>query len=807
MKQKISISRWNIGEASLRSTGDYDLAAYSTSCRIVKNFVPSETGKMWRRPGFIHQVSTTHESVRLIPFYLRNETFILVFFIEVGDPDTILKMDFYRIENKTLTYQDTHDVYTIKDADFEEDRPKSFDLNKLSYIQVENYLYMTHPNMEDPREIIWNWAGNVNDPPVDGFLVMNYSLNEENYYIDIVHDETNGWVKKPEPNFELGGGNSTTEEGEPPAAIPAGWTAYTGRIFAGANGGKLKTPPQTFKYLTCVEYSFERLVWAVGPNIHGSAAGDIAFAGMQYNGDIPPAGEPGAPTEEPPQILYSDPFLYAAASDLGYEEFYWLTGGQVLVGGANNGAWVLSNTQAGGLDTTNQLMYKATANGAYWVKGRAIGDSLLYFQRPGRLLMEFIFAEATQNYTALNLSEFSDHLFYDLAPIAMEIQRSPFNVAWILREDGSLVSFTYDRMRQIYAWARHDFTNEVNRVVDNGKVISICITSDGLYDTVVAYTERETSDGKVYAIEIMDEYTPNQIDGVFVDAAQKETLSNRIYIDSIEEGTGSGRIFHYNPAENYLLEDGSILLFNDVIRTDDGVQSVTSENYDYIYKEWYVIEYDSVGFTFKLQDKTGLIYNGIWEKDQAQNSYLDYGYALISTKHPLTPDKYSHLKGVFCEALLDGNPVSIYISSDTKFYSTETFIDNWEGDESILTKDNEIKKFWNKIIIGRPYESIFSPYMMKKQLNKGKLTKIELEVFRSLGGKIGTASTTLNNKIQYHKQMDLIYPADFEKYELYDGTIRPQIVGGYGDDPFFYIYVDTAVPFNITNIIYHLESN
>ena len=71
MRQKISLSRWNIGETSKRSIGDYDQPFHAGTCRLLNNFVISETGKLWRRPGLIHQTTIASEDVRLVPLYLR----------------------------------------------------------------------------------------------------------------------------------------------------------------------------------------------------------------------------------------------------------------------------------------------------------------------------------------------------------------------------------------------------------------------------------------------------------------------------------------------------------------------------------------------------------------------------------------------------------------------------------------------------------------------------------------------------------------------------------------------------------------
>ena len=800
-KQKISLSRWNIGEVSPRSIGDFDQPAFPSSCRYVNNFVISESGKMWRRPGFTHHVSVTPSATRLIPLYLRDDTFILMFWLDGAHPTQVLKFTWYRLVADVFTEQTTISLYTFKAADFGSDRPNSVDLRRLSYVQVEagnqQFMYLTHPNMEDPREVGFTVDTSTFFDP-NGGVGDAYKFTDANnpsYYWDVYYGASQ-WEKTPRLDLDAGGGNAI-------GGGVAGWTPYTGKTFLTPRADNYATP-QIFKYLTAVTFSFQRLVWARNSWYAGSVTNDISGIGFQYQ------NQAVASTIDPYQVLASDPFLYQVSSDLGYEDIQWLAAGSLLLGGANNGAWVLSNAQAGGLDATNPLAYKSSSNGCHWVPGKTVGDAMLFFQRPGRQLNEFLFANASQNYVSTNLSEFSDHLFYDKIPVEMQIQRSPFNVAWILREDGVLVSFTYDRVRQIYAWARHDFTRSVglDSPEDNGKVNSLCIYSDGVTDRPVVHTTRTNADGEYHAIEMMDFYTPNQIDGVFVDSASREKLLGPTDVLSITQDDVNGHWIFYDDTD-VSLADGFILNFIDAERTEDDVSLVTDNKYDYIYGEWEVFDHDAGDAKFRMKDLTGEPYIGIYDVSPVTTyAYTNLGKARQVTNSPLVASrpKYAHLKGIYCRALLDGSPQYIRVSNDgTTFYNADTIAEDWDGvTEAEL---DEITNYWNSIIIGRSYQSLFSPFILKKQVNKGKITKMEIEVFRSLGGKVGTGTLNLTNELENEKIVDLIYPAEFEENSLYTGTLKPQIVGGYDDDPLWFLLVEDAVPFNLTNVIYYAEVN
>ena len=818
MPQKVSISRWNIGESSQKSIGDFDQPLYNTSCRFLRNFIVSGTGKVWRRPGLEHHVEVTRDGAVLVPFYLPDDTLVLVFYMTGIAPAQTLFFDWYLLSDtgepkKKFVRQPAAAPVSYRMAaaapattftadSFLNGRPKEVNLHRLSYVQVDNYIYITHANMEDPWEIEFKYD-------TMDFYPVNFSTSNRSYYFDISYDTTptpDVWKKDKQTDFNVGGGTGSGA-GSPPTAPFPGWTSYTGREFIAAdpNQGLTTTPKQTFKYLAGVTFSYERLVWTVGSYVHGSGGGDPLCCGLQYNASIPVTI-----TEDPFKILSSDPFLYRASSDLGYENFNWLAGGPLLMGGANNGAWVLSNPSVGGIDTLNPLMYKATSNGAYWVPGKNVGDALLYFQRPGRQLNEFLYTNSSKNFVANNLTEYADHIFFDHPPVEMHVQRSPFNVVWILREDGTLVTVTYDRQKKFAAWAQHpqDISGSP-KVSDGGSVVeSMCMYSDGVIDQPVTLTKRFNASGPYHALELMDLYTPKTIGGTFVDAAQLQKLDGDWPILYLSPDVTNGHWIRYDDSLGSFA-DGQFIQFPGATRTEDGVPAYASINSDYIYGTWEIFDHDTALHHFRIKDNTGAPYIGIYlttSMGATENAYITLGSARRVTIHPITGDtRFAHLAGLECEAVMDGSPHSIYVNTTaTKFYDKDTIPADWSGVEADI---EESTIYWNDIVIGRRYTSIFSPLVLKKQIHKGKINKIELEVFRSLGGVVGIGSVSLENDLNISKQTDLTYPVSYDDGSLYTGTIKPQIVGGFEDDPLWFIAVNKAVPFNITNIIYTLGAN
>jgi hypothetical protein len=96
-------------------------------------------------------------------------------------------------------------------------------------------------------------------------------------------------------------------------------------------------------------------------------------------------------------------------------------------------------------------------NGSSWVRPLVVGDSILYVTPSGTSVRELIFG-GQNGWAGSEISLAASHL---LAAAGRSIadwafQKAPYSVAWAVRDDGSLVSVTYDPAYKVNAWAHHD---------------------------------------------------------------------------------------------------------------------------------------------------------------------------------------------------------------------------------------------------------------------------------------------------------------------------------------------------------------
>lgn len=99
----------------------------------------------------------------------------------------------------------------------------------------------------------------------------------------------------------------------------------------------------------------------------------------------------------------------------------------------------------------------------------------------------------------------------------MAWQQSPWRCLWVVRTDGMLVSCTYDKAEDVWAWARHPMTN--------GAVVSIAVipTAGSDQEEVWAVVQRTMNSATVHYIERM---TPR------ITPANETDKSNFNFLDS-----------------------------------------------------------------------------------------------------------------------------------------------------------------------------------------------------------------------------------------------------------------------------------
>ncbi len=92
------------------------------------------------------------------------------------------------------------------------------------------------------------------------------------------------------------------------------------------------------------------------------------------------------------------------------------------------------------------------------IKVAEISGAVLFLQKEGKSVREFIFADSEQNYNAGNISLLSSHLLSD--PVDMALRKSTntddADVVFLVNDDGTLAALTTLREQEVTAWSGCD---------------------------------------------------------------------------------------------------------------------------------------------------------------------------------------------------------------------------------------------------------------------------------------------------------------------------------------------------------------
>jgi hypothetical protein len=133
----------------------------------------------------------------------------------------------------------------------------------------------------------------------------------------------------------------------------------------------------------------------------------------------------------------------------------WLSNLDHLVVGTRGEEWRVKATSPD--ETITQFNFNAkpqTAHGSAKIQPLQVGSVVLFIDFVGRKLRELTFSDYKQKYIAPDLTALSEHI--SLGGITcMAHQKNPDDIVWCVRDDGVLLSMTYEREQDVIAWTRH----------------------------------------------------------------------------------------------------------------------------------------------------------------------------------------------------------------------------------------------------------------------------------------------------------------------------------------------------------------
>lgn len=488
------------GEFSPRLDGRNDLAKYSSACKTLENFVIYPHGSAARRSGtqFVAEVKDSSKSTRLIPFeFSTTQTYML----EFGDQ----YIRFYRNNGQI---QSGGSAYEISTPYLEAE------LFELKYAQSADVMYICHPNhavRKLARTGHTSWTLTEVDFTDGPYLDDNISTTT---FITSAHTVGTGRTLTASSTTGINNdtGFQTTDVGRL-VRFRDGYgkiTAYTSTTVvtieiledmgstSSSADWSLGSFSDTTGHPTCVTFFEQRLVFAgtidQPQTVFFSKSGDYENMDENRGGTV----------------ADDDAIIYTIASNQ-VNAIRFMTATRTLIIGTAGGEFTVSG---GGTDVavtpTNILIKKQSNHGAANLDAVAAGNATLFVQRAKRKLRELAYNFDVDGYLAPDMTILAEHIS-EGGITQMAYQQEPNSILWLVRGDGQLIGFTYQRDQQVTAWHRHIFGGSFGSGNAVCESVAVIPTDDSEYQVWVII--KRTVDGStVRYVEYLNNFDFDETD-------------------------------------------------------------------------------------------------------------------------------------------------------------------------------------------------------------------------------------------------------------------------------------------------------
>lgn len=436
-------TNFTAGELSPRLLLRVELNKYNNGVETMENFVVFPHGGTTRRAGtyFVKEVKDSTKETRLIPFeFSTTQAYIL----EFGDQYIRFYKDEGRIESPPGTPVEIASPYL------------EADLFDLKYAQSADTLYIVHQNYA-PRKLTRTSHTAWTLSTVD-FLDGPY-LDE-----NLVTPNSTASTITITPSAATGNGITLTASSALWASTDVGRLV---RLKEGSVWGYAKIVGYTSSTVVTADVKSTltnvnaKSTWRLGswstttgfPQAITFFEQRLAFGGSASQPQTTWLSQSGDYEDFTPGTADSDALTYTLASNQ-VNVIVWLASSTALLIGTVGGEFALFGGNENPLTPTNVIVRKQSTHGSMNVSPVIIGNATLFVQRSGKKIRELALRPETGGFTATDLTLLSEHI---TDPLIYELsyQQEPDSIVWCVRDDGVLVSLTYNPTQEVLAFARH----------------------------------------------------------------------------------------------------------------------------------------------------------------------------------------------------------------------------------------------------------------------------------------------------------------------------------------------------------------
>ena len=768
----VQLTNFTAGELSPRLDGRNDLSKYPSGCKTLENFIVYPHGSAARRSGsqFISEVKTSSKKTRLIPFeFSTTQTYIL----EFGD-------QYIRVYKDKGQVQSGGSAVEISTPYLEAE------LFDLKFAQSADVLYICHPNHEVEKlsrtsHTSWTLADvDFTKGPMQDANTTTTTLNPGatavGTGVSLAASATTG--------INSGSGFQSTDVGRF-VFLHGGYAKITGvtdttnatieilttlSASTATENWRLGAFSDTTCPPSCVTFFEQRLVFAWTTNqpqtVFFSKSGDYENMDANIGGTI----------------ADSDAIIYTIASNQ-VNAIRFMTATRTLIIGTAGGEFSVSG---GGADVaitpTNILIKKQSNHGAANLDALAVGNVTLFMQRARRKMRELAYNFDVDGYIAPDMTILAEHIT-EGGITQMAYQQEPNQIIWLVRGDGELIGFTYQREQQVTAWHRHIFggkfgeatitVTDFANIADNTKIV--LTKSDGTSTTFNSATS--ATSGKFHTTSSNNQTATNLKTLIDADSDFTATVStNTVTIkETAPQATGFLTMTTGDTTRLASTDEGKAICESvAVIPTDDTEYEV------YIIMKRTINgstkRYIEVLNTFDFTETDNTTFNFL-------DSQLDYNGSAVTTISGL-----SHLEGQTVAILADGAT---------------------HANKIVSSGEISLDRSATKVKVGLAYTSLLQTMRIDAGARDGtsqsktkRIYEITIRLFESVGVEVGPDLNNLE-RIPFRSSAN----AMDQGITPFTGDKEVEFRGNYETDGFVFVRQTQPLPLTILSLYPRLVTN
>lgn len=272
----------------------------------------------------------------------------------------------------------------------------------------------------------------------------------------------------------------------------------------------------------------------------------LVFAGFTHNQQLMRFSRTGDLFNFDQSVpLRADDSFDLVVASLRLDAIRQLVPGRALLTLTTGAEWLARGIEGGALTPSSFDLKLQTAYGASeLVQALPVGDTILYVTERGRRLRELLIDPYGQQERSRDLSVMVEHMFRRYQLMEMQYADQPYQVLWMVREDGTLMGLTYVKEHNVFAWHRHDTGGVRSDGAPRDEFESVCAIPEGDESSVYVIVKRQIDGAAVRYVELFaSRHFVEQPDGVFLDSALtfdgRNTGATQLRLQSIT-GTHDG---------------------------------------------------------------------------------------------------------------------------------------------------------------------------------------------------------------------------------------------------------------------------